>query len=412
MKIAIIGAGPSGLMAAEILGSNGYQVDIFERMPTPARKFLMAGKSGLNITHNEPFDAFLSRYNEYEKYLSAPIKSHSPGDIQNWMKGLGNEPFVGSSGRVFPKVMKASPLLRAWIKRLEMCRVKLFTRHHWTGWNNDGQLVFNTPNGDQFHDYGVTILALGGASWPKLGSTGDWGDYLRNHNIKVTNFAPSNCGFTVNWSKHLIDNFAGTPVKNIKVSIKDNRGETHCTQGDLMIASYGVEGGPTYTLSRFAREKLQAGQNTYFELDLAPDRSEADITKALSKPRGKKSMSTHLKRSVGIAGVKSALLYECRPKQTLHSGDIPALAKAIKSTRIKLETPRPIEEAISSAGGVCFSGLDENLMVKDKPGLFCAGEMIDWEAPTGGYLITACLAQGKQAAEGVLKWLKTHNQNP
>jgi uncharacterized flavoprotein (TIGR03862 family) len=405
IKIAVIGAGPAGLMAAEVLSAQGYNVDIFERMPTPARKFLMAGKSGLNITHNEAFDTFLSRYFEARPQLQEPIKAHSPTDIQNWMQSLGSDYFVGSSGRIFPKVMKASPLLRAWIKRLESYDARLFTRHEWNGWDDDNTLLFKTPEGAKTFQYDVTVLALGGISWPKLGNNNAWSKHLTKQGIKLIDFKPANCGFDVVWSPHIKEKFAGIPIKNIRLSITANE-QVHQTQGDMMITKTGIEGGPVYTLSRFARDILLTGKKAFLEIDLTPDKSIDTLTKSLVKSRGKKSLSTHLKRSAGISGAKAALLRECTPKEIFQEANIYGLAAAIKSLKLELHQPRPIEEAISSAGGICFSNFDRNLMIKSKPGLFCAGEMINWEAPTGGYLITACLAQGKQVADGVMDWIQ------
>ncbi len=392
-------------MAAEVLGAHGYAVDIFDRMPTPARKFLMAGKSGLNITHSEELDMFVTRYDEKQPKLESSIRAFSAGDIQAWMDSLGCPSFIGSSGRVFPKAMKASPLLRSWINRLEQYGARLFMRHDWRGWNNDGALVFDTPDGQKMEQYTATILALGGASWQRLGSDGRWVKYLDQGDVQVTPFKPANCGLNVDWTDHMKKNFAGSPIKNICLSTCDSSNRIQKTQGDLMLTEYGVEGGPVYTLSRFVRERLLTHTGAILSVDLMPDRSLHDLQQALNKPRGKKSLSTFLKRVIGIDKAKTALLHECWPKSLFLTDDMDALAKAMKSTPISVKSVRPIEEAISSAGGLCFSNLDENLMITKKPGLFCAGEMIDWEAPTGGYLITACFAQGRQAAMGVINWV-------
>lgn len=391
-------------MAAEVLGSHGYAVDIFDRMPTPARKFLMAGKSGLNITHSEELDMFVTRYDEKQLKLESSIRAFSARDIQAWMDSLGCPSFIGSTGRIFPKAMKASPLLRSWIKRLEQYGARLFMRHDWCGWSNDGALIFDTPDGQKIEQYTVTILALGGASWQRLGSDGRWVKYLDQWDIQVAPFKSANCGLNVDWTDHMKKHFSGSPVKNICLSVCDSSDHTQKTQGDLMLTGYGIEGGPVYTLSRFVRERLLNRTEAILSVDLMPDRSFHDLQKALNKPRGKKSFSTFLKRAIGLDKVKMALLHECWPKSLLLNNDMDALANAIKSTPVFIKSVRPIEEAISSAGGLCFSNLDENLMVIKKPGLFCAGEMVDWEAPTGGYLITACLAQGRQAAMGVINW--------
>ena len=400
VDIAIIGGGPAGLMAAEECAKAGLKPHIFERMPTPARKFLMAGKSGLNITHGEPLDKFLTRYSEGTKEIEPAVRAFTPDNIRTWADGLGTETFVGSSGRVFPKAMKASPLLRAWLQNLETLGATLHSRCHWQGWN-EGSLSFKTGEGIQYVKSKATILALGGSSWPKLGADGSWLMELKKNGINATEFQPSNCGFEVNWSDHFRDRNAGEPIKNTILKFGSSS-----VQGDFVISKYGVEGSAIYALSSNIRKVITAtGQPTTLTLDLTPDRSLERLETSLSKPRGKKSFATHLKRATGLSGVKAGLIRECLDETT--RTDPVLLAAGIKALPIQLEAPRPIEEAISTAGGVMWDSIDKNLMLNSKPGTFCAGEMIDWDAPTGGYLLTACMAQGRQAARGAIKWLAT-----
>ncbi len=398
VEIAIIGSGPAGLMAAEICAKAGKKPHIFEAMPTPARKFLMAGKSGLNITHNEPLEQFLTRYSEGAEELEPAITAFTPDDITAWANDLGSETFTGSSGHVFPKAMKASPLLRAWLQRLNAYGAYLHTRSRWAGWDSDN-LLFETIEGQQTVKADAVILALGGTSWPRLGSDGAWQENLKKTGVKTTEFRPSNCGFNVDWSDHFKERNAGTPVKGSVLSFGDRR-----VKGDFVISGYGIEGSAVYALSAGLRKSIDAGNETTFTLDLTPDRSLKRLTAALSKPRGKKSFATHLKRMTGLHGVKAGLLREFFGPETFNNPE--SLAAAIKAVPIKITSPRPIEEAISTAGGIMWQSVDEHLMLKEKAGVFCAGEMIDWDAPTGGYLLTACMAQGKQAANGVLNWLE------
>ncbi|UTW60303.1 TIGR03862 family flavoprotein [Kordiimonas sp. SCSIO 12603] len=402
VEIAIIGGGPAGLMAAEVCAEVGFKPHIFERMPTPARKFLMAGKSGLNITHGEPLEKFLTRYSEGSEEIKLAIKAFTPSDMRVWADELGTETFVGSSGRVFPKVMKASPLLRAWLKKLENLGTTLHTRCHWQGWN-DGALHFNTSEAPQYVKAKATILALGGSSWPKLGADGSWFPQLQQHGANTTEFQPSNCGFEVNWSDHFKERNAGEPIKNTILSFGPDQ-----VQGDFVISGYGLEGSAIYALSSHIRRAItSSAQPAVLTLDLTPDRSLERLRASLSKPKGKKSFSTHLKRTTGLSGVKAALIRECLDETTRN--DPALLAAAIKALPIQLEAPRPIEEAISTAGGVMWNSVDKDLMLKAIPGTFCAGEMLDWDAPTGGYLLTACMAQGRQAAHGAIKYLKSNS---
>ncbi len=399
VDVAIIGAGPAGLMAAEDLIGAGITPVIYDAMPTPARKFLMAGKSGLNLSHSEPIQAFLKRYGAGEDRLGDAIRGFNSWAVRDWAKGLDTETFVGSSGRIFPTAFKASPLLRAWLTRLRDGHAVLKTLHRWTGWAEDGALRMQTPEQEVTVKAKAVILALGGVSWPRLGSDGSWVPFLKERGIHVTPFRPANCGFNVRWSDHFRERFEGEPVKNTVLTF-----EGEAIKGDFVVSKHGVEGSSIYALSAAIRDAIEVLGLAVLHLDLTPDRTADQLTTALSKPRGKKSMATHIKKATGLAGVKMGLLRECLPADDF--GDPAKLAGGIKALPLRLDSPRPIEEAISVAGGVAFDELDDHLMLQAAPGVFCAGEMIDWEAPTGGYLLTACFAQGKQAASGVMDWLK------
>ncbi len=399
-EVAIIGAGPAGLAAAEHLASAGHRVHIFERMPTPARKFLMAGKSGLNITHAEDLQKFIARYSAEARKLTSAIRSFSPEDIRVWAADLGVETFIGSSGRVFPTHYKASPLLRAWLARLNKMGINLHTRHKWVGWAGDRtELVFETPDGIKHTTAEATILALGGTSWPKLGSVGEWQADLRDRYVDLKPFQPANCGFEINWSPHFRDRFAGEPVKNCVLSA------CNCTtKGDFVVTKAGVEGSAIYQVSRAVREEIEQRGTAIITVDLTPDKTQDELCSRLIEPRKKRSLADHIRRKTGLRGVKSGLLREFLNPDEMRSPE--KLASYIKALPLRIQSSRPIEEAISVAGGVSFGSLDDNLMLTALPGIFCAGEMVDWEAPTGGYLLTACLAQGKQAAAGVRTWLE------
>lgn len=396
-QVAIVGAGPAGLMAAEVLVQSGLKPVLYDAMPTPARKFLMAGKSGLNLSHNEPLDHFLTRYGAGQERLATAVRAFGAGAIQAWALDLGVETFVGSSGRIFPTSFKASPLLRAWLKRLQDKGATLIPRHRFRDWADDDALIFDTPNGEKSVKADAVLMALGGPSWPKLGSDAAWVPAFRRRGIEIRSFRPANCGFDVAWSDYFRDRFEGEPVKNVRLSFAGQS-----TQGDFVVSQTGVEGSAVYTLSATLRDDIERRGQAILHIDLCPDRSQSALIAALEKPRGKKSLSTHLKRATGLQGVKAGLLRECLDTNIFD--DPTKLAAAIKALPLKLDDPRPIGEAISSAGGVAFEALDKHLMVKSRPGLFCAGEMIDWEAPTGGYLLTACFAQGRQAAHGILEW--------
>jgi uncharacterized flavoprotein (TIGR03862 family) len=397
-SIAIIGGGPAGLMAAEILSQNGVTVDLYESMPSLGRKFLMAGKSGLNLTHAEPYHAFITRYGNKQKQIETHLNHFKPSDLLAWVEGLQIETFVGSSGRVFPKEMKASPLLRAWLKRLQTNGVKFHMRHHWNGWQ-DEFFIFDSPTGEVKIKPDATILALGGASWPKLGSRGDWVSWLEEASIRVKPFRPANCGFIVNWSKHFSEKFHGHPMKSVVLSFKDFK-----QKGEFVLTRTGVEGSLIYAASEKLRDELTATGTAVLALDLAPDIPREKLIAALSQPRGSRSLTSHIKKTTRLPDAKIGLLYEFISKEDLVT--IEKLADAIKVLPIPLAGTTSLESAISSAGGVHFEELNDNLMLRKMPGVFCAGEMLDWEAPTGGYLLTACFATGRAAGEGALNWLK------
>jgi len=397
--VAVIGGGPAGLMAAETLLARGHGVEIFDAKPSFGRKFLMAGKSGLNLTHGEDFDTLLTRFGDGVGVLEPALRRFGPLEIQAWARGLGIELFTGSSGRVFPTAMKASPLLRAWLSRLAGAGARVHTRHRWKGWAEDGALIFDAPNGELLASPDATVLALGGASWPRLGSDGAWAETLRHRGVECSPFKPANCGFHVDWSDHFRERFAGAPLKSCILSI-----DGAAVSGDCVVTESGLEGGAIYTLSAKLREKIDAKGAAMLLVNLAPKRDPERLLRALSRPRGKRSLSNFLRQATGLDGVKAGLLRERLPSKSF---DTPrTLAKAIQSLGVLVTAPRPIEEAISTAGGLAFEGLDGGLMVKAMPGLFAAGEMLDWEAPTGGYLLTACLATGRMAGAAAADWLE------
>ncbi|AZN37724.1 TIGR03862 family flavoprotein [Iodobacter ciconiae] len=401
-SVTIIGGGPAGLMAAEILSQGGADVDLFDAMPSVGRKFLLAGVGGLNITHSEATEPFLARYGQRSSQLQPMLAAFSNETLQKWVHGLGIETFVGSSGRVFPKEMKAAPLLRAWISRLRSSGVRIHVRHRWLGWNDTGQMRFTTPEGEISHSSDAAILALGGASWAKLGSDGLWQPLLAEKGIDIEPLAPANCGFDIGWSDHLSERFAGTPLKAVAIEFKGMR-----KQGEFVLTKGGVEGSLIYSFSAAFRDEIKASGSADILLDLAPGKSLERILEDLKRPRGADSMASHLRRKLGIEGVKAGLLREEISRNDFN--DMNKLAIAIKGLPLKLLATRPIDEAISSAGGVRFEAVNPALMLNKMPGVFCAGEMLDWEAPTGGYLITACLASGRQAGLGALDWLNQNN---
>lgn len=409
MKAVVVGGGPAGLMAAEALVQGGAAVDVYDAMPSVGRKFLLAGVGGMNITHTETYSAFLSHYGVRAAAVKPLLDALTPDDLRAWVHALGIETFVGSSGRVFPQDMKAAPLLRAWLHRLRGAGVRFHVRHRWLGWDESGALRFSHQDGESGVRADVVILALGGASWPKLGSTGDWMPLLAQRGIALAPLVPSNCGFEVagGWSDHLCSQFAGQPLKTVALRFTDAIGLAHQRRGELMLSDSGVEGSLIYALSAALRDTIAAQGAVTMQLDLAPDKSLDRTLAEVAHPRGARSLSSHLQSRAGIKGVKMALLHEVLSAEQLR--DSAQLAHAIKSLPLTLSAPRPIAEAISSAGGVRFEALDEHLMLRDLPGVFCAGEMLDWEAPTGGYLLTACFASGRAAGLGALNFMKTRH---
>ena len=397
-------------MAAEVLSAAGCAVDVFDAMPSVGRKFLLAGKGGLNLTHGEAFERFLPRYGERSDWLAPVLHDFGPDAVRAWALGLGVATFVGSSGRVFPSDLKAAPLLRAWLHRLRSAGVRFHMRHRWLGWQADGQaLRFATPQGEISVQARATLLALGGGSWARLGSDGAWQPWLAERGVEVAPLVPSNCGFDVargsdaGWSEHLRSRFAGAPLKNVALSLVAADGRVHQQRGECIVTATGLEGSLVYALSAPARELIAAQGRAVVHLDLLADRSLATVQDEVARPRGPRSLATHLKSRLGVDGVKAALLHELLPRETF--ADAAALAAAIKSLPVTLAAARPLDEAISSAGGVKPAALTGDLMLKALPGVFCAGEMLDWEAPTGGYLLTACLATGRAAGLGALRAL-------
>jgi uncharacterized flavoprotein (TIGR03862 family) len=387
-------------MAAEVLIQGGARVDIYDAMPSVGRKFLRAGIGGLNITHSEPFERFISRYGSHRAQIEPLLKQFGPNDLQAWVHELGIETFVGSSGRVFPTCMKSSPILRAWLKRLLDNGAAFHLRHRWQGWNADESLRFETLEGETSLRADAVILALGGGSWQRLGSDGMWVGLLRQAGVKVETLKPSNCGFDVKWSEYFRERFNGQPLKSIILSFKDSFRQ----QGEFIVTRTGVEGSLIYAASALLRDEIEARGKATIQLDLVPNFSLEQVNEKFARPRGSKSLASHLERTVGIKGLKAGLLREFVPKKYL--SDTALVAKAIKGLSVPLAAPRPLDEAISSAGGVPFEELNEQLMLRKMPGVFCAGEMLDWEAPTGGYLLTACFASGRAAGFGVLNWLR------
>lgn len=414
-------------MAAEVLSRSGVRVDVYDAMPSVGRKFLMAGKGGMNITHAEPLQSFLDRYGARREHIKSLLEAFSPDALQEWIHGLGIETFVGSSGRVFPADMKAAPLLRAWLHRLRECGVSFHMRHRWTGWNAAGELCFATPEGERtvrvaslcplpiplpqageganvkIYSVHAVVLALGGGSWPQLGSNGAWVPLLAERGVALAPLRPANCGFDVGWSEHFRAHFAGQPLKAVVASFTDAAGRVHRKQGDCMVTSAGIEGGLIYALSAPLRDEIAAKGSATIYLDLTPGKDMQRVLAEVAHPRGARSMSSHLQSRAGIRGVQTGLLRECVAAADF--AEPQRLARAIKALPLLLIAARPLQEAISSAGGVTFEALDPNLMLRILPGVFCAGEMLDWEAPTGGYLLTACFASGRVAGAGVLEWL-------
>ena len=404
-KIAIIGAGPAGLMAAQVLSDAGYSPTVFDSMPSAARKFLRAGRGGLNLTHAEDSPLFSSRYFEAEKFLQPALDAFSPDDMQSWAQELGFETFVGSSGKVYPLDKKAGPLLRAWIHKLKANGTQFKMKHRLVAWSKNAW-QFQTSDTLKEYSFDAVILALGGASWPSLGSTGVWTSLLIDKGLNISPLKPANMGFNVTFSEIFKEKFSGTPLKNVELSFTDIKGKLQSKLGELLVSAYGVEGSLIYMHSKFLREQMEQKSPFTVYLDLFPHRSQSKLERQLSTSRGKQSLSAFWKR-LGLDGIKASLLREALPKEFLSEPEL--VAKTLKKLPLTLESYRPIEEAISTAGGLVFDNLDQHLMLKNFPGVFCVGEMLNWEAPTGGYLLTGVMAQGKQAAEGLLKLLETRN---
>jgi len=427
-RVAVIGGGPAGLMAAEILASAGpaLSVQVFDAMPSVGRKFLLAGKGGLNLTHSEPPATFNARYGDRVAALDPLLAELGGAEMRQWAEGLGVDTFVGSSGRVFPKDMKAAPLLRSWLHRLRASGVQFSMRHRWLGWADNGALRFSTPSGEQLVQVDAVVLALGGGSWSRLGSDGAWVPLLAQRGIDVQPLRPSNCGFDVaarpvglaesaenaateisnsGWSAYFASRFAGQPFKSVAIDLTDSLGRQFSRRGEFVATATGVEGSLVYAASSFLRDDIERTGSATFTLDLLPDKTAQQVLTEVRHPRGSRSLSSHLKSRLGLEGIKAAILHELLDKDAM--ANPVKLAAAIKALPITVVRTRPIDEAISSAGGVSFAAVDADLKIKaSQPSgspIFCAGEMLDWEAPTGGYLMTACFASGRKAGQGVLR---------
>ncbi|MCH8180441.1 MAG: TIGR03862 family flavoprotein [Proteobacteria bacterium] len=420
-QVAIVGGGPAGLMAAELLSQAGLSVDLFDAKPSVGRKFLLAGRGGLNLTHSEPLERFIQRFAERAEWLAPLLRAFGPDELRAWAQGLGIETFVGSSGRVFPTDMKAAPMLRAWLHRLREQGVRLHMRHRWLGWDDSapegpGLLRMASPEGEVRVQAEATVLALGGGSWARLGSDGAWLPWLQARGVEVAPLRAANCGFDVaptgpelterpHWSEHLRSRFAGQPLKPVSLSFTDLQGRARQQQGEFVLTDTGIEGSLVYAFSAAIRDRIAAEGRATVHLNLLPAHTPEAVLAETRRPRGPRSLSTHLKSRLGLQGLKMALLHELLTPEQLH--DPVALAQAIQALPLTLVSPRPMDEAISTAGGVRFEALDGHLMLKALPSVFCAGEMLDWEAPTGGYLLTASLATGRQAAQGVIQRLRS-----
>lgn len=415
-KVLVVGAGPAGLMAAEVLSGAGLEVHVFDAMPSVGRKFLLAGKGGLNLTHSEPAALFATRYGKRQQQIGAMLQEFGPKAVCDWANGLGVKTFVGSSGRVFPVDMKAAPLLRAWLRRLRhpagAPAVQFHMRHRWSGASlaapaaSGVRLEFDGPHGRLQAQGDAALLALGGSSWARLGSDGAWVPWLEAHGVAIAPLLPANCGFDVRggWSEHFASRFAGQPFKSVAIHFMSAEGLGFHRRGEFVATASGVEGSLVYAASSLLRDEIMAHGSATFTLDLLPDHDAQRVLAEVTHPRGSRSLSSHLKSRLGLDGIKAAILYEVLGKDAVH--DPARLARAIKALPITLAAPRPLDEAISSAGGVPFEALNPDLMLTSWTGVFCAGEMLDWEAPTGGYLLTACLASGRRAAHGLLAYLQ------
>lgn len=401
-RLAVIGGGPAGLMAAEVACRAGVPVDVYEAKGSVGRKFLIAGKGGLNLTHSDPFDVFVSRYRERADAVASWLCDFDADALRAWARAQGVDTYVGSSGRVFPLDRKAAPLLRGWVRRLKEEGVRFHVQHRWLGWDGDA-LRFATPEGEQRVQAGATVLAMGGGSWPELGSDGAWVAPLAARGVDVAPLQPANCGFDIAWTPYFAERHAGAPLKPVIAHWTDVHGHAHTLQGECVASAHGIEGSLVYALSADLRELVARDGEAMLYLDLVPGRDEARLRAELARPRNGRSLSEHLRRHAGVSGVKAALLHEVLGKTI--TADAATLAAILKRLPLKLLRPRPIDEAISSAGGVRLEALDDHLMLRHLPGVFCAGEMLDWEAPTGGYLLTACFASGLRAGRGAVDWL-------
>lgn len=401
--LAIVGGGPAGLMAAEAARAAGLDVDLYEAKGSVGRKFLIAGKGGLNLTHSEPMTGFAARYREREAEIATWLRDFGPQALRDWARGLGVDTFVGSSGRVFPLDLKAAPLLRGWVRRLRDQGVRFHVHHRWLGWSEDGALRFATPSGEIHPHADAIVLALGGGSWPELGSDGAWQSVLRERGIDVAPMQPSNCGFDIGWSAHFAQRHAGAPLKPVVAHWRDAQGRERSLQGECVLTGNGIEGSLIYAISAEMREAIARDGSATLRLDLAPGRTREALLDALAEP-SRRSFSERLRRQAGLDGAKTALVRESLGAEGI--ADAVAVVDAIKGMPLTLRRPRPIEEAISSAGGVKLEALDEASMLRAMRGTFCAGEMLDWEAPTGGYLLTACFASGYRAGRGAAAWLQ------
>lgn len=403
-RLAIIGGGPAGLMAAEVARAAGLVVDVYEAKGSVGRKFLIAGKGGLNLTHSEARPGFDARYRERDSDVGRWLEDFDGDALREWARGFGIETYVGSSGRVFPMDRKAAPLLRGWVRRLRESGVAFHVQHRWLGWRENGELRFDTPDGQRCIAADAVILAMGGGSWPELGSDGTWVTALVECGVDVASLQPANCGFDIGWSAHLATRHAGAPLKPVIAYWRDARGIDHSQKGECVITATGIEGSLIYALSADLRDAIARDGEARLTLDLVPDRELERLQRDLSKPRNGRSLSEHLRRQVGVIGVKTALLHEVLEKGQLR--DISQVAATLKRLPLRLSAARPLAEAISSAGGVRLEALNDGLMLRNLPGTFCAGEMLDWEAPTGGYLLTACFASGLRAGRAAVHWLK------
>ena len=407
-RLAVIGGGPAGLMAAEHARAAGIEVHVFEARGSVGRKFLIAGKGGLNLTHSEARPGFDARYRERATEVGAWLDAFDADALRAWARGFGIDTYVGSSGRVFPIDRKAAPLLRGWVRRLRDAGVQLHVRHRWLGWDERGALRFSTAHGETLFDADAVVLALGGGSWPQLGSDGTWVETLAARGIDIAPLQPANCGFDIGWSDFLAQRHAGAPLKSVIAHWQDAAGHDHALQGECVLTETGIEGSLVYAISADLRSAIERDGGTTLHLDLTPGRDLERLRRDLDKPRNGRSFAEHLRRQTGIDGAKSALLHEVLDKAALQ--DMARVAATLKRLPLRLLRPRPVAEAISTAGGVRLEALDDELMLRCLPGVFCAGEMLDWEAPTGGYLLTACFASGLRAGRGALAWLQRNEK--